>query len=229
MAEVNEDRWCFAWFADAQPTSESTRAALVKGNKWQSGDTITISFLDGDERQKGLVRRHAVEWVTGLANLNFSWQNPPNSDIRISFSYRGSWSVVGTTCRSVMPKTKPTMNFGWLTPDLSDDDARQVILHEFGHALGLIHEHQNPVGQIQWNKPVVISDLQGPPNEWDLATIQDNMFDAYPPNEIAGTKLDATSIMMYPLPKSWTLDGTSAGMNRELSATDKVFIKQQYS
>jgi len=229
MTEANEDKWCFAWFADAQPASESTRAALLKDKKWQSGDTITISFLDGDEQQKALVRRFAVEWITGLANLNFSWQNPPNTDIRVSFSYRGSWSVIGTTCRSVMPKMKPTMNFGWLKPGVLDSDARRVVLHEFGHALGLIHEHQNPVGQIQWNKPVVIRDLQGPPNEWDLATIQHNMFDVSPVNEIAGTKLDTTSIMMYPFPKSWTLDGTSTGLNNELSVTDKVFIKQQYS
>jgi len=24
--------------------------------------------------------------------------------------------------------------------------------HEFGHAIGLAHEHQNPAGGIQWNE-----------------------------------------------------------------------------
>lgn len=227
MADVNQDQWCFAWFAEEQPTSDPTRAALVKDKKWQQGDTITISFMDGTAQQKALVRRFAVGWITGLANLNFSWQDPPNTDIRISFLNKGSWSVIGTTCRTVS-KNRPTMNFGWLTPGITDEAARQVILHEFGHALGLIHEHQNPVGQIKWNKPAVIRDLEGPPNNWDLATIQHNMFDAFPPNEVPGTNLDRTSIMMYPLPGSWTLDGTSTGLNKELSATDKIFIKAQY-
>ncbi len=81
-----------------------------------------------------------------------------------------------------------------------------MILHEFGHALGLIHEHQNPLGTIKWNKPAVVHDLSGPPNNWDQATIDHNMFEAYPAAEIDGTKLDKTSIMMYPIPASWVTD-----------------------
>ena len=224
----NPDKWCFAWFAEKQPVDSQTKAALVKDSKWQTNEIITVSFLDGTEHQRALVRKFAAEWVTNLANLSFSWSEPPNTDIRISFRYRGSWSVIGTTCRDVL-KSQPTMNFGWLTPDVTEQEARRVILHEFGHALGLIHEHQSPIGQIKWDKPAVIRDLSGPPNDWDLATIQHNMFDAYPPNEIAGTRLDKNSIMMYPIPASWTTDGFSSGFNNELSPQDKIFIRQQYS
>lgn len=223
-----EEQWCFSWFAAPPPTTGATKAALVKDSKWAPGDTISISFLDGTKEQKDLVRRFAQGWIDGLANLKFSWQEPPNTDIRISFRFRGSWSVIGTTCRKVMPKTEPTMNFGWLDPGISDEKARQVILHEFGHALGLIHEHQNPNKAIDWNKPAVIADLKGPPNNWDEAKIEHNMFEVYPPNTIAGTSLDSTSIMMYRIPKAWTNDGTSAEFNSELSATDKTFIRKQY-
>ena len=222
-----EKKWCFAWFKAPPPKTGNTRAALVKDSKWASGDTISISFLDGTDEQKTLVRRFASEWVEGLANLKLSFLNPPNTDIRISFQYEGSWSVIGTTCRNV-PKPEPTMNFGWLEPGISDSEARQVILHEFGHALGLIHEHQNPNQAIDWNKPAVIADLSGPPNNWDQETIQHNMFDVYPPNEVAATKLDSTSIMMYRIPKAWTNDGTSSEFNDKLSETDKKFIRKQY-
>src|SRR5215472_13427477 len=108
-----ERKWCFAWFAAPPPKTGATKAALVKDSKWQSGDTISISFLDGTNTQKELVRRFAQEWIDGLANLKFSWQAPSNTDIRISFQFNGSWSVIGTTCKSV-PKPQPTMNFGWL-------------------------------------------------------------------------------------------------------------------
>jgi len=225
----NTNKWCFAWFQAPPPTTGAGKAALVKDSKWTgNGQTIAIAFLDGTDEQKKLVRRFAPEWIDQLANLNFSWDVPPHqSDIRISFKYNGSWSVIGTTAKN-LPKDRPTMNFGWLTPGVTDDEARRVILHEFGHALGLIHEHQNPISQIKWNKPAVIADLSGPPNNWDSATIEHNMFEQYPSNEIAGTKLDWHSIMMYPIPKSWTLDGTSAGLNNDLSGTDRDFIQQQY-
>jgi serralysin len=221
---AKEEKWCFSWF-EAPPTD--TKAALVKDSKWPPGSVISISFLDGTDEQKALVRKFAQGWIDDLANLQFSWENPPNTEIRISFQFTGSWSVIGTTCKSV-PAPRPTMNFGWLDPGISDARARQVILHEFGHALGLIHEHQNPNKAIDWNKPAVIADLSGPPNNWDPDKIQRNMFDVYPPNEVAGTQLDSTSIMMYRIPKSWTNDGTSSEFNADLSEVDKTFIKKQY-
>jgi serralysin len=225
--DPNDHEWCFAWYQAPPATTGATKAALVKDKKWQAGDVISISFMDGTDEQKKLVRRFAEEWIKGLANLQFSWQQPPNTDIRITFMHSGSWSVIGTTCKSI-PKDQPTMNFGWLTPGVSETKAKRVILHEFGHALGLIHEHQNPISKIDWNKPAVIADLSGPPNNWNAATIEHNMFEEYPPNEIAGTKLDWSSIMMYPIPKTWTLDGHSAGLNDTLSETDKKFIRKQY-
>jgi serralysin len=224
---AKEKKWCFAWYAAEPPKTGATKAALEKSSKWTKGTTISVSFMDGTEEQKALVRKFATEWVENLANLRFSFTNPPNTDIRISFQFEGSWSVIGTTCRNV-PKNQPTMNFGWLTPGISESEARQVILHEFGHALGLIHEHQNPDHAIDWNKPAVIADLSGPPNNWDPDTIQHNMFDVYPPNEIEGTKLDTTSIMMYRIPKAWTNDGTSSEFNDKLSDVDKKFIRKAY-
>jgi serralysin len=225
---INQNQWCFAWFAAPPPTTATEKAALQKSSKWGKGASISISFLDGTEEQKSLVRRFATIWITNLANLQFSWEQPPNTDIRITFRYAGSWSVIGTTCKNVLPKTRPTMNFGWLTPGVTDNVARRVILHEFGHALGLIHEHQNPVNAIQWNKPAVYADLSGEPNNWDKATIDHNMFEQYPSNDIAGTTLDWHSIMMYPIAQSWTLGGQSAGLNADLSPTDRSFIKLQY-
>ncbi|TAL04097.1 MAG: hypothetical protein EPO08_02465 [Rhodospirillaceae bacterium] len=227
MCPNDTKQWCFAWYANEALDGKEKRAGLIKDKKWAPGDTITISFLDGTDEQKNLVKKFAPEWVTNLANLRFSWQAGPNTHIRISFKYKGSWSVIGTTCKTV-PQNQPTMNFGWLTPGVSDDEARRVILHEFGHALGLIHEHQNPMNQIDWNKPAVIADLSGPPNNWDQATIQHNMFDAYAISDLNATPVDRQSIMMYPLPASWLKSGSPVGLNATLSTTDKSFVRAQY-
>lgn len=220
-----DNQWCFAWYQESEGT---TRAALVKDSKWKSGDQIRISFLDGDPSVQERVKKCALKWVApGMANLRFAFQQQPG-DIRISFKNPGSWSTIGTTCKKVTDKNKPTMNYGTLTPSSSDQSLERVVLHEFGHALGLIHEHQNPGGKIKWNREAVIRDLSGPPNNWSLETIEFNMFEPYEKAEVNHTSLDPASIMMYPIPKTWTTDGSSVPLNTKLSAQDTKFIREQY-
>ena len=56
----------------------------------------------------------------------------------------GSWSCVGTDIMKVEPSS-PTMNLSWVSDTEDTDDTEQgVILHEFGHTIGLGHEHQSP-------------------------------------------------------------------------------------
>lgn len=61
------------------------------------------------------------------------------SDIRVGTKTRGFWSQVGTRAR--LYPGAVTLNLGGLK-DLSEEQARRVVLHMFGHALGLEHVHQ---------------------------------------------------------------------------------------
>lgn len=225
----NEDQWCFAWFA-GEPASEGLfKAVLLNRAKWQSGDKITISFLDGAPELREKVKAVAQTW-TGreMANVQFVFQRDTDSMIRVSFREKGSWSAIGATCMSRKDVTRPTMNFGWLKSDSSDDKVRRAVLHEFGHALGLIHEHQHPDHPIDWNRDAVIKDLSTGSNSWSLAEIEENMFGAYQRKETNFTSFDPESIMLYPIPKSWTRNRFSVGLNAKLSNNDKDFIRQQY-
>lgn len=227
---ANDDKWCFAWPAERKGDEGHDRAALVKASKWNAGDVITVSFLDGDTGVQKKVQQVAQTWTSPqLARLTFDFRkNTTNTNIRISFKFSGSWSVIGTTCRQVTDHTQPTMNYGWLTPTSDDAEIRRVVLHEFGHALGLIHEHQNPGSTINWNKETVYRALSQPPNSWSKATIDHNMFEPYAKAETNFTAVDPLSIMMYPIPKTWTNDGFFADLNGKLSDNDKKFIHNQY-
>lgn len=195
------------------------RAAFQIAKLWPHGSTLHIRFLNGTANQKQIVKQFAPQW-TQHANLEFVFDDLPNAQIRIAFNDDGAWSYIGTDALGI-PSNQPTLNLGW------QDEG--VVLHEFGHMIGMTHEHQNPRGNaIDWNKPVVISALSGPPNNWDEATIQHNLFDKYSVDQINGSQFDPESIMLYSFPPSWTLDGFHTEPNEVLSELDKAFAKQIY-
>ncbi len=202
-------------FSPGTRGAETARAALFRAKKWPVGSTLKARFLGGTSEQQDIVRQFAPLW-SEHANIKFNFTNAADAEIRITFdSELGAWSYIGTDALNI-PQNTPTMNFGW------QDQA--VVLHEFGHALGLIHEHQNPVGGIQWNRAAVIQDLSGPPNNWDLQTIEHNIFATYNQNQLNGTQLDKLSIMMYSIPARWTTDGFFTEFNEALSTVDRTFI-----
>ena len=119
------------------------------------------------------------------------------------------------------------MNLGWMSLDLDEEEARSVVLHEFGHALGLVHEHMNPARPIEWDREQVIADLQASQG-WSEDTIETNMFAQYRAGETFHTDIDLLSIMTYQIPPEWTLDGFSTRSNAALSAADLALIREAY-
>lgn len=205
-------------------------AALYSSSKWTPGQTIRIKFLNGDDFLKQKVIDYARVWYA-FANLTFQYVGPNEAaDIKIAFQWNGdggSWSTLGKQCQSIS-QTSPSMNFGWFNSSTSDTEFRRTILHEFGHALGLIHEHQSPVANIPWNKPAVYAYYAAAPNYWTAATVDANIFAKYSTTQTNYTNYDRSSIMQYAVPSSLTTDGSSIGLNTYLSYTDIAFIKQQY-
>lgn len=204
---------------------EVAEAAVTTMKLWDNGRRIRVLFLDGDTSVRTKVAQIAKEWEQ-VTNLRLDFVTSGASELRISFLDKGfSWSTVGTDALTV-PRTEATMNYGWLEPNTSLREYQRVVRHEFGHALGMIHEHQNPAANIPWDKPKVYAYYaqQG----WSTADVDRNIFQVYDEDATQFTAHDPTSIMQYAVPDSLTIGSYAIGWNTELSPTDRTFMRQQY-
>ena len=191
------------------------RAIAMVGKLWINGTVLRVRFMGGTPAQHAKVIEQA-NWWTEHANLSFDFNDAPDAEIRISFNTNdGSWSYCGTDCRSI-PLDQPTMNLGFLTGGTPG--------HEFGHAIGLTHEHQNPAGGLQWNEEVVLREMSGSPNFWNEEQIRHNVLNKYRADQVNGTEFDPQSIMLYAFPGTWVKSGQGTQANSKLSPTDKAFI-----
>ena len=154
------EQWYCATIADLQTdptdsTGKQLRAVGYKDKFWPVGYKFKYKLTAANSQQSAMFRQACDEWQK-VANVTFTQVTTGDADIRVTFNAGGgAWSYVGTDVRSI-PQSTATMNLGWLSLD--------AYLHEIGHTLGLLHEHQNPTTPIPWNEANVIRDLSGPPN-----------------------------------------------------------------
>jgi hypothetical protein len=215
----------------AEEIGHVARMAVVDTKKWRAGDMVKCRFLDGSRKMRKQVEAIAHGWEQ-YANIKFKFIKAGLADIRISFyADAGSWSAVGRDAlnRAYFPAYQPTMNYGWLRDDTEADEYSRVVLHEFGHALGCVHEHQSPKFSRIWNQPAVLQYFQGPPNYWPVDEIEHNVLEKYSPAGISATDFDPKSIMLYAFDASLFSDGLGpTNTNTKLSASDIKMIKAMY-
>lgn len=166
--------------------------------------------MDGTDAQQDLVRttilarekldRNFDTWED-FANVRFrelAKGEGKSGNIRITFDPEASGvafhSMVGTAARDVEDPNRHTMKLGGLpVQGPYGDRYHRPILHEFGHALGLKHEHQSPAmgDSIKLNRDKVIEGRY----KGDKARAKRNMLDSVK-NPINYTQFDKHSIMM---------------------------------
>lgn len=128
---------------------------------WPVGATIKVAF-----KSKTVPRSYAKE----IMRIASSYENYANIDFKLTFGdsahiwidhlpEESAWSKVGHQPHKSRGRSA-TMNLPLMMTymrikkyDESDYAYRKFqrnVLHEFGHALGLQHEHQNPLAEICW-------------------------------------------------------------------------------
>jgi hypothetical protein len=206
-------------------SADREEMALAKFKLWDVGQELRVRFMDGSPAVRARVIDHANEWLK-FANLVFNFGNHAGAEIRVTFQGAGYRSLVGTDALQ-QPPSLPTMTLAGFKDDTDDELMRRVVLHEFGHALGCVHEQANPTIAIPWDVDKVYAYYLNNFG-WNKAKVDLNVLKRYDPAEVHFTQHDRESIMQYPVNKAHTLNGFEIGWNTRLSPKDKDFIARMY-
>lgn len=228
------------------PAARQVRGVVARSLTWRPGQSVKVCFRSGTRGAHQRVIRVAREWMQ-YANVVFDFEEngaprmcrgDGHEDIKIDFvDNRGWWSAYGTMSR----QRDPSMNlqfFGVDTPRYTNGqparelELRRTILHEFGHALGMMHEHQSPNAEcdseINWDAAYQMGARLG----WDKQMVHAQMRQLANVEEFNMTAVDRRSIMHYSLPpelfnlgrnsRCWVVD------NDDLSDQDRQFMAAVY-
>lgn len=219
----------FVTFTDENPQITRTPISAMKTTN-SSIDPLQTYFSNNPSIPiPKAIEKIVKERLEPIINIKFTFtdidraKNEPNH-VRVSFDPDGgAWSLVGTDAinqKSDPQHHHPTMNLGWF--DVA------TVMHEFGHVLGLVHEHQNPKGQsIKWNDEAVYAwanQTQG----WTKAETDTNILNKYSNDKINGSSFDPLSVMLYFFPSSLTTNHKGTAQNLRISGQDALWLNKTY-
>ncbi len=246
----------------------SAHAGVIDSTRqWPSGAELRVCFLDPMSSfpdSLALLLREATDVWSRHSGVTFEFLGPcPPDDyveVRVSFSRPGYWALIGTDSiqAEITGPGEPSINLQKPAGHQDEEWFRALALHNFGHVLGLMHEHQSPAGnceeEYRWEDdsgynptldesgvfksdasgrfPGIYTFLGGQANAWPRQTVDLNLRELEGDSSLF-TEYDSGSIMHYAFPPHFFLAGAGsrcfATHNLTLSAGDIASIENFYS
>ncbi|KLO06148.1 hypothetical protein SCHPADRAFT_946336 [Schizopora paradoxa] len=211
----------------------SMRAAFAPRNRlWDfRNGRCKVYFIGGSEKLRERVLKHFRKWMDLICVDIEVVDRPDLAYTRISFDPRdpkGSWSKVGTDALSVKSPAA-TMNLAF-TDDMLLPPLAVIIqeeaLHEWGHFLGMYHEHSSSSFPHKMDKKAIKQKKV----DWSEKDVEDNYIFKHGFEDCSTVSaFDEESIMLYPLDAKMVKCGFSSGYNTDLSATDMATFVKAYA
>jgi hypothetical protein len=208
--------------------------------QWTEHANLRFVFLDWMgflEKQSDEVKRLKDRRLTTDEQIRkslwfrFRAAGPLDPHIAITFKGKGFNSAIAKHSLEWIREGQHSMRLGGLEKITDDREFRRIVLHEFGHALGLEHEHQNPEAGFKWNVPYIeawFADRNNVDPTWTRDEVRDHVLTPIQSNSSNHGKFDRDSIMLYTFPPEFTTDRISTPRNTELSAGDKAAASRLY-
>lgn len=218
-----------------------TRAVVDADQVWQPGQTLGVYFLNSNPTYEQKVRTYTKLW-SDCANIKFDFDSPNRpADITVNFDVNGVAggfygrfdSYVGKSSAAMRPSMNLIFDPNTVATYQNNGDTaglesyyRRYVLHEFGHALGMMHEHQSPAINFQWNRETLYAFYQRTYN-WGRQNVDEQVLKPLTGN-LSNTEFDKASVMLYPIAPGLTTPEIVTDWNSELSPLDKFLMNLFY-
>ena len=194
--------------------------------QWTEIKSLKVYFIEGDTVLHDKIISIINEWTTSTRIKFERTKKITQSQIRVTFRSGGYSSAVGLECIQKEYENQPTTFLEGLDTLTDKREFKRVVLHEFGHALGLEHELQKTSVRIPWNTAAVYK-YYADHYHWDTTAVNKNIFLQFKaPKEYE--EFDSSSIMMYAVPDTLTIGNYFIPWPDDLSPSDRLYIKKWY-
>ena len=233
-------------------SSDAAKGIYAKSIQWPpSYAKLRVCFMGGKDENNAKVAEIGATWLNDdpAMGLKFDFgkagkprrcdpKSSRESQIRVDYQDAGYWSVLGQVSVVYLKQEEASLNLAGMGDAAMEafdiPDVRGTIIHEFGHALGLLHEHQSPVSTCsnEFNWDYIVKYLSGPPNNWSEDQIKTNMATEVG-EDLMMTDFDQKSVMLYYFPEEFYSDGSKASCfiqkpNDDISETDRGTVQYMY-